>query len=323
MTNIITKNGFKIAKKIYQISNSDSSSFGRNWKMFSIKEYSNNLICEKLMDDKPLMIARLGSNELNCMVNYLGVNFPEKFRSKIGYIKGQMPAWWWEGWMMDQMYDVAGFFPKDVSLFEKFCNLMINDLPEVDILGSWLKEEKFFESELDRSKKVMIEDLEPFFTMNPWTLALKGKKILVVHPFGKTIESQYKKRNMIFSNNLLPDFELTTIKAVQSHGRGDTLFSDWFEALDYMKNEIEKVDFDICILGCGAYGFPLAAQIKRMGKKAIHLGGVTQLLFGIKGKRWEEYIVYPYTNLYNEHWVRPNENEKPKNAQLVEGACYW
>ena len=26
-------------------------------------------------------------------------------------------------------------------------------------------------------------------------------------------------------------------------------------------------------LGCGAYGFPLAAHVKRMGKKAIHMGG--------------------------------------------------
>ncbi|MDP4184317.1 MAG: hypothetical protein Q8862_04035, partial [Bacteroidota bacterium] len=98
---------------------------------------------------------------------------------------------------------------------------------------------------------------------------------------------------------------------------------DWFEALDWMKAEISKKDFEVCILGCGAYGFPLAAYVKQIGKKAIHLGGVTQLLFGIKGKRWESETIYPYSNLFNEHWIRPGENEKPQNAIIVEGACYW
>ena len=33
---------------------------------------------------------------------------------------------------------------------------------------------------------------------------------------------------------------------------------------------------------------PLAAFIKSIGKKAVHLGGSTQILFGIKGERWDE-----------------------------------
>jgi len=93
--------------------------------------------------------------------------------------------------------------------------------------------------------------------------------------------------------------------------------------LESMKQKIENIDFDICIIGCGAYGFPLAAHVKRMGKKAFHLAGVTQLLFGIKGRRWEESEVWPYMNLFNENWVRPSDNEKPNNAQKVEGGCYW
>ena len=50
-----------------------------------------------------------------------------------------------------------------------------------------------------------------------------------------------------------------------------------------MKNQIVKTDFDIAIIGAGAYGFSLAAFIKKIGKKAVHLGGPTQVLFGIKG----------------------------------------
>jgi hypothetical protein len=121
----------------------------------------------------------------------------------------------------------------------------------------------------------------------------------------------------------LPDFELKTIKAVQTVAGEKSEHSSWFTALDYMKIQMDAIDYDVAIIGCGAYGLPLAAHAKRKGKKAIHLAGVTQLLFGIKGKRWENYIVWPYKNLFNDHWIRPGEHERPQNAQVVEGACYW
>jgi hypothetical protein len=122
---------------------------------------------------------------------------------------------------------------------------------------------------------------------------------------------------------LLPAFELDVIPAVQSIAGQKTQFVDWFVALESMKEEIAKRTFDVCILGCGAYGFPLASFVKKMGGKAIHLGGVTQLIFGIKGKRWENFIVYPYENLFNKYWVRPSNEEVPKNSKIVEGGCYW
>ena len=75
---------------------------------------------------------------------------------------------------------------------------------------------------------------------------------------------------------------------MQSIGGGKGEFATWFDALEWMEQEVDKREFDIAIIGCGAYGFNLAAHIKRKGKKAIHLGGATQLLFGITGKRWEE-----------------------------------
>ena len=176
--------------------------------------------------------------------------------------------------------------------------------------------------------------MEPFWWDIPWTRVLEGKKVLVVHPFAQLIEKQYRdKRTKLFSNDkILPSFNLQTIQAIQSLGGESNDFNDWFEALRWMENEIDKKDFDICLIGCGAYGFPLAAHVKRVGKKAIHLGGVLQLLFGIKGKRWErkEYGVKEwgipygfYSTMMNQYWVYPNENVRPQNANKVEGGCYW
>lgn len=313
----------KVLRQLYHILYPDSSAFGRNWKMFSAKEYANELIYNKLIDEKPCMLARFGSTEMLCLTNYLGVTQHKKFKNYKSYIKSQTPPWWWEASTIQQMQQWSGFFPAKINKIEQFCELMLNDIPQLDILGSWLKEESFVSKQMGNAKKLVLEDIEPFFSPNPWTRALEGKKVLVLHPFDETIKQQYLKRKLLFENNLLPNFELKTIKAVQSIAGVQTEFSDWFEALEFMKAQINSIDYDICIIGAGAYGFALAAHVKRMGKKAIHLGGVTQLLFGIKGKRWEEYVVWPYTNLYNEHWVRPGEKEKPKNAEVVEGACYW
>jgi len=65
----------------------------------------------------------------------------------------------------------------------------------------------------------------------------------------------------------------------------------------------------------------LAGYIKSLGKKAVHLGGATQILFGIKGKRWEERS--DFKQLFNKYWIRPLETEKPINYKKIEGGCYW
>jgi hypothetical protein len=164
--------------------------------------------------------------------------------------------------------------------------------------------------------------LDPYFYDSPWTQKLKGKKVLVIHPFAESIEVQYKKRELLFKNlNILPEFDLKTIKAIQTIASNKTNFMSWFEAFDFMKTQIDSLDFDIALIAAGSYGLPLASYVKKSGKCAIHVGGALQILFGIKGKRWDDHKAT--AALYNEHWVRPNENEVVKNSIIVEGGCYW
>ncbi|GHV00662.1 hypothetical protein FACS1894159_06860 [Bacteroidia bacterium] len=294
---------------------------GRKPYMVPMKEYANELIYGMLTGDEPCMAARLGATEMLCMTNFLGVRGGRK--DPVGFIRGRALPWWWKQTTLDQMQRWSGFFPPAPKMAERFCELMISDMTQVDLLGSWLADESRFARELAGAKRVMLEDLEPFFAPNPWTRALEGRKVLVVHPFAETIERQYARREQIFPDGLLPRFELKTIRAVQSIAGEQTPFADWFEALEWMKGEIDRTDYDISIIGCGAYGFPLAAHVKRMGKKSIHLAGITQLLFGILGARWENYLVWPYSNLFNPAWVRPGESERPREATKIEGACYW
>ena len=61
-----------------------------------------------------------------------------------------------------------------------------------------------------------------------------------------------------------------------------------------------------------------------MGKGAIHLGGATQILFGIMGKRWErDGYADLMSNIINEYWTRPLLEEHVLGEEEVEGGCYW
>lgn len=293
---------------------------------------ASEMIYNLLSDDKPCMIARFGSTEMSAIINYLGVN--SQHHSVWKFIQGKQPEWWWNNNIMNQMQQWSGFFPPTPENMQRFGEMMIEDSKEVDLLASWLKEEiRILSIHPPLPQSIWLIFLDPFWSRSPWTKALKNKKVLVVHPFVDLISSQYKnKRKYLFANpDVLPEFQLLTIKAIQSLGGADNGFRDWFEALDYMKNQIDECDFDICLIGCGAYGFPLAAHVKRMGKKAVHMGGSLQLLFGIIGKRWEDPNYGSielkkkgcYPQLFNQYWIRPGDKEMPANKDKVEGGCYW
>ena len=70
-----------------------------------------------------------------------------------------------------------------------------------------------------------------------------------------------KIEEIIFSDNY--DIKQTQL----SVDKGDTII---------LKVDQEKIDFDIAIIGCGAYAFPLGAYVKKLGKKAIDLLKNTQ-----------------------------------------------
>lgn len=292
------------------------------------KERIQNLIYDKIISGEPFMFARLGRLEGDVCEN-VKYTFHEK-KSNLDFIRWRGQPNFLNPYLIPLFGMNAGFFPSDdVAALEKYYQLMLKCMREVDILASCCNNEYSFQDEFKHSIKVDHELATPLLTDKPWTLALKGKKVLVVHPFINTIRRQYALIDKVYPNGaVLPEFDLLTMKAIQTSAGGKSSFKDWFEALKCMENHIDTYDYDVCLLGCGAYGFPLAAHCKRMGKQALQLGGVTQLLFGIKGKRWENGDKYtkdfPYAKTYyNDYWVRPSGAEIPTNAKKVEDSCYW
>lgn len=279
-------------------------------KVISPKE-ANSYLYEQILSDSPFFIGRIGSMELECICSYL--YFQNRKRTKQQSYPNNV-IW--------GVYNCAGVFPKKDELYDEFCELYLKDLHEMDLIWSmWFSK---FENQLyaEQVSEKIITDYRktclPIDLYNPWTKALEGKKVLVIHPFEDSIKNNYKHRAKFFKNKeVLPNFDLITLKAVQSIAGTRTCYTTWFEALESMKKQIDEFEFDIALIGAGAYGLPLGAYIKRIGKKALHIGGVLQLYFGIRGKFYDQF------HIYNEYWTKPFDSERPKEYLKVESGRYW
>jgi hypothetical protein len=270
-------------------------------------------------------VSRFGHSELRAVLTYLQINEEYSDIKKLAeYVKGEKVEPWWHENTVKQITHNAGVFPKDIDIIERFCRLTLEEVKDIDVLGSWLGGERWVKPMMPQTKFMRFHDFYHFLHQRPWTEALKNKKVLVVHPFSKSIQQQYKIKNKIYHGvHELPEFSLITYQAVQSiAGNKPAEIDDWFQALDKMKSDLSRIDFDVALLGCGAYGMSLAVFIKtKLKRKAVHLGGNAQILFGIRGSRWENDPAF--SDIFNEHWVRPLPEETPRGHQTIDSNCYW
>jgi len=279
-------------------------------------EKVNNLISDKLKSSGGVLITRLGTTEA------------EILRWHMERPKQDYPAK-----LTENLSTLSGVFPSEKSVVYQFCENYKEAIMSSDVFGvrAAANEQTFWEDEayifnnLGMNKDYFdLNAFDPFLYKNPWSAFLEGKNVLVIHPFQSSITKQYAIREKLFSNEkILPKFNLITIKAVQSlaENKSKCGYSSFFEALDSMKLEINKQDFDIALIGAGAYGILLGHHCKSLGKKAVHVGGSLQLYFGILGSRWNgsSHI----QNIKNNYWVNPLEEEIPEGSKNVENGCYW
>lgn len=296
--------------------------FPRGW-MEATGSESGQRIETLLQAKNPCMIARFGSIEMEAMMAYLHRNTPmNPLQRFYRFASWDVRYRGWEEPLKNKLTNNTGFFPTDEKHLNRFAELYLDIAPHIDILGSWIHAETLLADRMPDVHRIPLANLEPYLNGIPWSRALEGRNVLVIHPFVESIRTQYAKRAVLFDNpNILPPFELITLRAVQSSGGNRVPFADWFDALDFMKTEIDKLNFDTAIIGAGAYGLPLAAHIKSIGKQAVHLGGATQMLFGIYGQRW---VNDPLRRRFiNEHWIRPLDSDKIENFKRIENGCYW
>ncbi len=166
-----------------------------------------------------------------------------------------------------------------------------------------------------------VLDVYHYIYTCPWTLALKGKKVLIVSCFAKSIETKIPIREKIFGVDLFPDCEIITIAPPQTQGGNQ---SEEFQIeLQKFTSKLDLLEYDVALVSAGGYGNIICNYIYNKGKSAVYVGGVLQMYFGILGSRWLTDRPDVLRLFLNEHWSKPTDEEKPDGYKNIENGCYW
>lgn len=125
----------------------------------------------------------------------------------------------------------------------------------------------------------------------------KNKKILIISPFSQSIQFQCTRLDKLLKNYTFPECTILTYTTPITYNNTeetiDVPTNNWLEQCEQMEKDISTIDFDIALLSCGSYATCLGSYISTtLHKNAIYIGGILNILFNIKGKRYENNEFY-------------------------------
>lgn len=254
-------------------------------------------LLELLATDKPVSIIRMGNVEATQLL-YAGDEIYSQMKTNAGFFGDDVKEW--------KNLTLRSLLNADVSLKVYTCpsfsvvddvlnkfQLFIPTIPYVEDVGFWIS---------------LINNLQT-------------NNLAFVSYFKDEMEKQIPLMNWIYPKKLRYKKNLREWKFIFSENTiagNEPKNKTYSEVLDELFQECIKQDADIYFLSCGCYGLPLQYKLKEAGKKSIYVGGLMQLLFGLKGKRWDDRKII--NQHYNKYWKYPEK--KPINAEGVEGWCY-
>tara|TARA_R100000951_G_scaffold17677_2_gene14097 strand:- start:67 stop:885 length:819 start_codon:yes stop_codon:yes gene_type:complete len=257
----------------------------------------------RLNDNSSLSVIRLGNVEMTSLLNK-------------------------NNNIYDEMKTNAGFFCKDKSkeleVYKIWKNKYIKSILNCDLNLDVVTCNSFqILGQLLNNLNHWLPSLAYIETPDWWIESVINEyqgTIGIVSYFKEDIENQIKVLDKIWpkhniKNKFIVVKSLNTIK-----GNEPSDFDSFTEVYnDLEKRVLKEQEPKLWLVSAGCYGLPLCNAIKNDGRKAIYVGGLLQILFGLKGKRWD--TRKEVNRFYNKHWKYPTI--KPKNGELVEGGCYW
>ena len=255
---------------------------------------------ERLNDEFSLSIIRFGNVEMQAILN----------RNTNIY---------------DQMYSNAGFYCKDKKkahqIFLKWKNLYVAGVYNCDLMLDVVSCHSFqilgdLLNRINTWRPSLPYIEEPSWWIENVINEYKGT-IGIVSYFKKDIESKLSIMDKIWGREMKKKFIIVKSENTITGNEPD---DHWLQTFNKLKKRVKnQKEPGLWLVSCGCYGVPLCEDIKNNGKKAIYVGGLLQLLFGLKGKRWDDR--HEVNRNYNKYWTY--HNEKPTNGELVEAGCYW
>jgi hypothetical protein len=223
--------------------------YGKIREIALSEDAANDAIAAALASGKPFFAGRMGSNECSICWNHVRSAFRPSVHPRSLYHAATV---------------AAGILTRDDERFDKFASVYVAAIPFLDLAGTW--DVKGMAPLLNKYGSASLRctplaALEPWHSYlrggRTWTEGLKGKRVLVVHPFARSIEKQYSLRAGIKTiGDIIPEFELITLIPPVTLARQDN-GKTWVANLQLLMSQVAKLDFSVAIIGCGAYGFRL------------------------------------------------------------------
>jgi hypothetical protein len=226
----------------------------------------------------------------------------------------------------------AGIYTINNKSLEEYTKRLIESYDHCTVIAEWEQTgrvfaytgsgQEYITKRTPKIPKIDARALEPYYFKENWMPELKGKKILIIHPFSKTLANQASNLKNIFPNKSW--FEDCNLEFIQPPFTlaGNHENKDWQEHLEPFLEKLKGYDFEIALIAAGGYGMLICDYIyTKLNKSVMYIGGALQLFFGVIGKRW--FDNKDILKLVNDDWIRPNKNDKPNNFTLVERGCYW
>jgi len=287
-------------------------------------------ICDYIQRNRPFFIGRNGTIEIETLFFWLTM--------RKGSQKRDYPPR-----IVVQIQQNAGIFPATPENIDSWCEAYVAALKVLDGgAAGWYKptaatEDTLLKQYAPDAFRVPLRSLEPYYyaPKNRWTNYLAGKRVAVVSSFADTIMKQVwgEKISQIWKGaqegllSSLTDVNWTFIRTgyapMTALGRAEWPegIRTWQEAVDHVVKRVQANQADIALIGCGGLGMVIAGRLKELGISSIVLGGAIQVLFGIRGRRWQNHEII--SKFWNSAWIWPAMDEVPAGAAMVEGGCYW
>ena len=173
-------------------------------------------------------------------------------------------------------------------------------------------------------KRIWTHCLDVFeqIERRPWTLALRGKRVLLISAFQESIKKQLTKPHA-YGINLFPECSFVYLRPPQTNGNMPSYEWDIELVRFYVELDAIKDDYDIALVSAGGFGNLMCDHIFKGGKQAINVGGVLQMYFGIYRAGWLIERPKILGNYLNEHWCRLSGDERPEDFINIENGCYY
>jgi hypothetical protein len=258
---------------------------------------------------KPFIVPRVAGVENNAAVHYYTSRNPLPDRA------------------VEVLKNNAGILLHKEEDLQYFAKWYLQAFDSADLYASW-EQWSHYTNHIQQSQEYVqrlypkqqmstgVFDIFHFIASgNPWTHALRNRRILLISPFGETMLTQ----EQAYPIDLFPECSFVHLKPPMTQGSENNrgFKTEFLEFCSRVRN----VKFDVALVSCGGYGNPICSYIYSLGKSAIYVGGVLQMYFGLYGSRWIKERKDVLRLYMTKTWRRPTE--KPLGYEKIENGCYW